>query len=400
MMEVLDAIRHYFADRTALQLARDGFDVVVVYSVVYLTLRVIRGTRAMQVGMGLVIVFLFYLIARALQLVTVLTIMDAVLGSMILVLVVVFQNDIRRGLMRVGSRGQDWFGSPRRAREAEMIDEVVDAVTELARHRIGALITFERDANLDEFVGTNKGQIIDAKVSQELLVSLFLPEAMNKMHDGSVIIADFRISKAGVFFPMPESKVMDEGFGSRHRAALGITEETDAIVIVVSEERGTISLCFNGNIIPGLDGPTLRKSLEDFFSPKPRKRKRLKTPAPTVGEPAAAEETIEEAPLSRRGPEVAEQLGLEAEGGLPIRVSRPAVEVDAPAPLRKSEPGSEPPPPLRKAKAEETPSPAAAATALQVVPMPSGPDSSRRGSNPSNPLIGPDDEASSSKPDD
>src|SRR5438552_12007315 len=101
-----------------------------------------------------------------------------------------------------------------------------------------------------------------------------MPEVMNKLHDGSVIIRNLRIAKAGVFFPMPEGRVVDDSFGSRHRAALGITEETDAVVVIVSEERGTISFCFNGNIASNLDGPKLRTMLDAIFSPKVRKKSR------------------------------------------------------------------------------------------------------------------------------
>ncbi len=106
---------------------------------------------------------------------------------------------------------------------------------------------------------------------------------MNKLHDGAVVIRNLRIAKAGVFFPMPEARVVDESFGSRHRAAMGITEETDAVVVVVSEERGTISFCFNGNIASNLDGPKLRAMLEAIFSPKVRSKKRKSGKRPTLG---------------------------------------------------------------------------------------------------------------------
>ena len=102
-------------------------------------------------------------------------------------------------------------------------------------------------------------------MQRELLVSLFLPESLNKLHDGAVVIRNLRIAKAGVFFPMPDTKILDKSLGSRHRAALGITEETDAVVVVVSEERGTISFCFNGNIVTNLDGASLRQALLGLF---------------------------------------------------------------------------------------------------------------------------------------
>ncbi|MCU0693197.1 MAG: DNA integrity scanning protein DisA nucleotide-binding domain protein, partial [Polyangiaceae bacterium] len=143
---------------------------------------------------------------------------------------------------------------------------------ELARHRTGALITFEQDANLDEFV-VGQGIPIDAAVTRELLVTMFIPESVNKLHDGAVIIRSLRIAKAGVFFPMPEAKNVDAGYGSRHRAAIGITEETDAVVVVVSEERGTISFCFNGNIVTDLDGEVLRKTLLRIFGRAQPKKK-------------------------------------------------------------------------------------------------------------------------------
>lgn len=272
---MLDNIVRYFQDRTAMQLARDALDVAIVYYVFYRALLVLRGTRAMQVGVGLGVVFLVYWAAQTLQLVTVQSVLGSLISSIILVIVVVFQNDIRRGLQRVGSRAL--FGGLTRTREGIVIDEVVEAATELARHRIGAIITFEQEANLDEFVGQHKGHVLDAAISSELLVSLFVPEGVNRLHDGAVIIRNYRIAKAGVFFPMPEARMADESFGSRHRAAMGITEETDAVVVVVSEERGTISFCFNGNIASNLDGPKLRAMLEAIFSPKlARKKKQQK----------------------------------------------------------------------------------------------------------------------------
>ncbi len=264
----------YLQGRDPGELARDALDVLITYYVFYRVALVLRGTRALQVGFGLALVFLLYVVAQLLHLHTVLTLLKAVLSSAILIGVVVFQNDIRRGLMRMGSRAS--FGGSHHT-EAQVVDSVVDAATQLARHRIGAIITFEQEANLDEFVGSHTGFAIDAAVSTDLLVSMFIPEGVNKLHDGAVIIRDLRIAKAGVFFPMPEGKVMDQSFGSRHRAAMGITEETDAIVIVVSEERGSISFCFNGNIVSNLDGERLRAALEGVLAPK-RARKRTWLP--------------------------------------------------------------------------------------------------------------------------
>jgi len=241
-------------------------------------LLVLRGTRAMQMGVGLGIVFLVYFGARFAGLATLLSLLSWLLSSIILVVVVVFQNDIRRALIRMGGRA--WLGSGRE-QQSRVIDEVVAAATELARHRMGALIAFEQDANVLEFV-KSEGITLEATVTRELLVSLFVPESVNKLHDGAVLIRDLKIARAGVFFPMPETKALDASLGSRHRAALGITEETDAVVVVVSEERGTISFCFSGNIVSNLDGQALRQALLGLFGRSAKKKAAAARKAPAA----------------------------------------------------------------------------------------------------------------------
>jgi diadenylate cyclase len=257
---MLEGFLHLFARRPFGSVLTDVADILLVTYVLYRALLVLRGTRAMQMGMGLGVIFLVYIVSKWADFTTLLYLLNAL--PIILIVVVVFQNDIRRGLMRVGARA--FLAGLSRQQESKVIDEVVSAATDLARHRIGALIAFEQDANLDEFV-VGQGTTIDAAVQRELLVSLFLPESLNKLHDGAVVIRNLRIAKAGVFFPMPDTKILDKSLGSRHRAALGITEETDAVVVVVSEERGTISFCFNGNVVTNLDGASLRQALLGLF---------------------------------------------------------------------------------------------------------------------------------------
>jgi uncharacterized protein (TIGR00159 family) len=280
MLELLEGFRHLFAARPLAAVLTDLADILVVTYVVYRALLVLRGTRAMQMGMGLGVICLVYVVAKWAGFITLFNLLNALLSSAILIVVVVFQNDIRRGLMRVGARA--FFGGLARQQESKVIDEVVAAATDLARHRVGALIAFEQDANLDEFV-VGQGTPIDATVQRELLVSLFLPESLNKLHDGAVIIRNLRVAKAGVFFPMPDTKVLDKSLGSRHRAALGITEETDAVVVVVSEERGSISFCFNGNIVTNLDGTSLRQALLGLFGQRGRNKRAGKPGAARAG---------------------------------------------------------------------------------------------------------------------
>lgn len=337
----------YLSSRSATDLARDVLDVLITYYVFYRVALVLKGTRAMQILLGIAGVFVLYVFAEVLRLHTVLTLLTAVLSSAILILVVVFQNDIRRGLMRMGGRARLSTGQ---TLEGKLIDDVVEAAQILAKHRTGAIITLEQEANLDEFVGSHQGHVVDATVTPELLVSLFIPEAMNKLHDGAVVIRDLRIAKAGVFFPMPEGRVADESFGSRHRAAMGITEETDAVVVVVSEERGSISFCFNGNIIPNLDGPRLRAALEGVFAPKrtvTRKatsmfaflRRAEPAPKSTRHAPASSPRTPTRTPLRRKIQENATSLRT-----ADTRVKAPPGSHVSVEPLRKRSKTNEVPP--------------------------------------------------------
>ncbi len=250
---MIEGLLHLFARRPFALVLTDVADLLVVMYVVYRALLVLRGTRAMQMGMGLGVISVVYVVSKWAGFITLYNLLNALGPSIILIIVVVF------------------LGGLSRQQESKVIDEVVAAATELARHRIGALIAFEQDANLDEFV-VGQGTSIDSAVLRELLVSLFIPENLNKLHDGAVVIRNLRIAKAGVFFPMPDTKILDKSLGSRHRAALGITEETDAVVVVVSEERGSISFCFNGNIVTNLDGASLRQALLGLFGQRGRKR--------------------------------------------------------------------------------------------------------------------------------
>jgi len=259
---VLEGLRHLFASRPLAEIARDLGDILVIAVLVYRALLVLKGTRAMQMGIGIIAFGALYFVARFAQLTTVTSLLSWLASSAVLIIVVVFQNDIRRALIRLGAKA--WLTRGRDAQE-RVIEEVVAAATELARHRMGAILCLERDANVLEFV-KSEGVELNCEVSRELLVSMFVPEAVNKLHDGAVLIRDLRIACAGVFLPMPEvTKVADTSLGSRHRAAIGITEETDAVVVVVSEERGTITLCFPNGMVQNVDGNSLKQALLGLF---------------------------------------------------------------------------------------------------------------------------------------
>jgi uncharacterized protein (TIGR00159 family) len=334
---MFEGLRTLISPRPMLQIAIDLLDILLVAYFVYRVLLVLRGTRAMQMGIGLLLLGATYVVGRWVGLVTLVTLLSTLLSSIILVVVVVFQNDLRRALMRAG---RPLLGGLTRRDETKVIEEVVAAVAELARLRYGAIITWERDANLDEFV-VGAGTAIDAQVTRELLVSIFIPVGENKLHDGSVIIRNLRIAQAGVFFPMPEKLGLDKQFGSRHRAAIGITADTDAVAIVVSEERGTIMFCFQENHVDNVTPEVLRNLLRHYETPR---KPRLK------GAPA---------PASRRSVPPAPPRPSIASGPIPT----PGKRAEPPPALGKSTTGPiapKPPPPATMRMTAFTPPPPAA----------------------------------------
>ncbi len=276
-------------------------DIAIVYYVVYRCLRLLRGTRAAQMLLGVVLVGGGIYAAKQLELTTLSWVLDRLLSFSIIFFIVIFQHDIRRALMRVG---QGLWWSSRSYERSTVFEEVIRAAERLAHLRVGALIVIERDADLVDHL-TEQGVEIGAKVTEELLVSLFLPDAENKLHDGAVVIKELRIAQAGAVLPLSANAKLDKALGTRHRAAIGVTEETDAVSVVVSEERGSISLCFGGNVARDLDGATLRKALLGLFQ-KESKTERSRRRTQTMQQPIAADRPASpEARASQRGPIVA-----------------------------------------------------------------------------------------------
>jgi uncharacterized protein (TIGR00159 family) len=238
------------------------FDIALVYFLIYRLLLTIRGTRAAQMIVGIVLVGAAFFVAERLELSTVSWLLDNFISYFIILIIVVFQADIRRALGRIGQNVMP-FG--RKQETTHVVDEVVAATAQLARTRMGAIIVFERDAALEEFV--DDASRIDAVLSRQLLVSLFVPSKDNELHDGAVVIGkNHRIDLARALLPLSRATDLGPEFGTRHRAALGITEDTDAVAVVVSEERGEISLCFKGSIARDLEPVMLRRALVGLFA--------------------------------------------------------------------------------------------------------------------------------------
>lgn len=238
----------------------DLADILIITILIYWLINQIRGTRAVQMLIGLLVVAALFSASQYFELYTLSWILNNFLSSILLVIVILFQNDIRRALTRVG-RGP-LFGGDKQRRN-EMIEEVARAAVLLATKRVGAIIALEREVGLSEYL--EAGTRLDARVSRELLVSIFLPNS--PIHDGAVVIRHGRITAAGCFLPLTTSGVVSRSLGSRHRAGIGLTEETDAAVIVVSEEEGQISLVREGRITRDMDAGSLRTTLAQLTLP-------------------------------------------------------------------------------------------------------------------------------------
>jgi uncharacterized protein (TIGR00159 family) len=256
LWELLQELGHYLTENY--DPIRDTIDIAIVSLGIYWLLLLIRGTRAVQILVGLIVLIGALVASDVFQLVTLRLILDNFLGSAVLIIIVLFQNDIRRALARVG-RG--FFPAVSAEQESQVVEEVVRAAQVLSQRRIGALVVLERETGLDDQL--EAGTRLDAEVTTDLLVSLFVP--ISPLHDGAVVIQQGRVASAGAILPLTLKQNLPEGVGTRHRAAVGITEETDAVVIVVSEETGSISVVMSGEIVHALDAPRLRKTLAEIL---------------------------------------------------------------------------------------------------------------------------------------
>jgi uncharacterized protein (TIGR00159 family) len=239
---------------------QDGVDIFLLTIGIYSGINLIRGTRAVPMLIGLSMVYALYFLSARFEIYTVNVLLNYVLGWSLVLFFIVFQNDIRRMLTQVGTGP---LYSPRdRVVQNQAVEELVKAVTHLATRRVGALIVLQHEVGLNEYIDV--GTRLDARVSRELVTSIFLPDS--PIHDGALIVQNGRITAAGCFLPLTANPNVSKTLGTRHRAAIGLTEETDAVVIVVSEEDGTISLAREGKITRDVDGATLRTTLQRLLA--------------------------------------------------------------------------------------------------------------------------------------
>lgn len=235
---------------------RDIGDIALVSLLLYQVIQHLRGSRALAVLTGLFILAFMFFASRALGFYTLSWLLDHIFSSLFLVIVIIFQQDIRQALGEIGA--SSFF--KRKSIKADGMEEIVTACEDMAKARIGALIVIEGNMRLDDMI-KREGILVDAKLSRQMLKNIFYPKA--PLHDGAVIVSRSRIWAAACILPLAEAK--GQAFGTRHRAALGITEESDATVVVVSEERGEISLARKGILIRNLNSTKLRNALNELI---------------------------------------------------------------------------------------------------------------------------------------
>lgn len=241
-------------------------DIFLVGYLFYIVLKLLRGTRAMPLVKGIVFLLIATALSNFLSLKAVHYILTSIGTYGVIMIIVIFQPELRRALEQMGSADiRKWFYFEQV--DESFVDRIVTAVYKMSKEKTGALIVFERDMSLDVIMAT--GVAIDAKVSTELVENIFVPDT--PLHDGAMIIRNGRIMSASCILPITNREDLDREYGTRHRAAIGLSEQYDAIVVVVSEETGKVSLIINGKIIRGLKEDTLTKELKRRLERKTQK---------------------------------------------------------------------------------------------------------------------------------
>ncbi|AEG40636.1 diadenylate cyclase CdaA [Lactobacillus kefiranofaciens] len=244
-------------------------DVLIIWYLVYRLIMLIRGTKAVQLAKGIVFIFIVRIIAGLLQLHALTCIVDQIVSWAVIGIIVIFQPEIRRGLERLGRTPFfNGHGESAHAQSVKMVQELDKAIQYMSKRRIGALITIQQDTGLDDYIET--GIKLDADITGELLINIFIPNT--PLHDGAVIINNNRIAVAAAYLPLSDNTMIPKRLGTRHRAAVGISEVTDAVTIVVSEETGGVTITRNGRFLVDLSRDEYLKYLNAQLVPKEEKK--------------------------------------------------------------------------------------------------------------------------------
>lgn len=259
MIEILQHGFHWVA--SFWEYFRNIVDILIVAYIFYWTYNFLINTRAVQLLKGVLVIFIVAAVSSFLRLETLAWLIKNLTTSLVITVVILFQPELRRLITRFGQK--NWL-STEDTTETFQLDELVNAVFAMAAEKVGSLIVIERNTGLKSYA--ESGVVVDSGISEELIRTIFFP--LTPLHDGALIIQEGRISGAACYLPLSDSKQLQKQHGARHRAGLGIAEETDALVIVTSEERGEISIMVNGKLIPNVKNSDLKNMILFFMNPK------------------------------------------------------------------------------------------------------------------------------------
>ncbi|MEC0372749.1 diadenylate cyclase CdaA [Paenibacillus chibensis] len=253
----------YFTDLTWKESIKDIIDIAIVTYIIYHVILLVRGTRAVQLLKGILVLVIIWALSTWFDLFTLRWLMNQIFNFGIFAIFIIFQPELRRALEQLG-RGKIFGRSSAEDEEFnKLIGEVIKAVNYLARRKIGALIVFERQTGLNEY--TESGIPMQSMISSQLLINIFIPNT--PLHDGAVIIQNNQIAAAACYLPLSENPFISKELGTRHRAAIGISEVGDAVSVVVSEETGQISLAINGQVVRDIKEESLISKLYEELRP-------------------------------------------------------------------------------------------------------------------------------------
>src|SRR3989338_329540 len=238
---------------------QDAVDFLIIFYLIYRALLLIKGTRAIQMLTGFGIVIVIFLLSKNFGFYTLYVLLKELLSPLVIIIIIIFQDDIRRALAHVGKN--PFFSGLSKIEDIHVIYEILKAAFTMAERRLGGIIVIERETGLKNFI--EEGVKLDAKVDSDLLFSIFLP--YGPIHDGAVIIQGGRMTAGGCFLPSSQATNLPKQYGSRHRAALGLSEQTDALVIAISEETSEVSLFFEGKVKKGLDQYEMSKLILELL---------------------------------------------------------------------------------------------------------------------------------------
>jgi diadenylate cyclase len=261
----------------------DVIDILLVSYVFYKLLQLIRGGRAFQMVVGTLVLVLFFFASRWVELTTVNWILRNSLAYIGFAIIVLYQQELRKALAQLGQAPLFRFLNPSSTKTT--LDEVAFAILTLSQRRVGGIVVLERDIGLRGYI--EGGILLDAVVTYDLLLAIFNPKS--PLHDGAVIVQGERIAAAACFLPISINPLLSKELGTRHRAAIGVTEDTDAVAVVVSEETGTISMMEDGEVVSGLDGESLRSRLREAMGAAKRSAQPPQAEAPEPPKEAASE---------------------------------------------------------------------------------------------------------------